>query len=318
MATTSVETATHLLDALESVGVRHALLHNEGDIARGEVTSDLDLVVDRPGADVIRALQDKLRAARLSVIAQFPYDLGAASYFICNETAEEAVQLDLMHDPRARGRLGVRSDQLLAGARRGARFHRLSDVDELLYLLVKRSMKRDYPRVDALREQACARGTTEVLARADVVMGTRARSCVRVLLEGSCPDRRASRGRGYGARSAFRLGTRVIRPVGFWADLYGAPGTEAPEAVAERFALMLPSAVFLNRPDRASLQGVWWLSAVVPTRLRPALVVSGGARKPHPAADLTLPAEGLTVDAACRAVVRAMADRLDRQLWARP
>ena len=136
MATTSVETATYVLSALERVGVRYALLHNESNIADGEVTSDVDLVVDRAGAEVISLLSAELRAAQLSIIAQFPYDMSATSYFICDEAAEDAVQLDLMFDPQGRGRLGIRSNFLLAEAKLGRRFCRLSDRDELIYLPV--------------------------------------------------------------------------------------------------------------------------------------------------------------------------------------
>ncbi|MGH8950712.1 MAG: hypothetical protein ACRDX9_04745, partial [Acidimicrobiia bacterium] len=136
MATTSSDAAFEAVAALEEAEVRFAVLHGEGELARREVDSDIDIVSDRPVHELVRASARHWAAAGLYPMIVWPYDVGGTgSVFLATQDAQQGVQLDLLHDPSGRGRYGARSDRLLSVSRPGSRFTTVAPGEQMAYLL---------------------------------------------------------------------------------------------------------------------------------------------------------------------------------------
>ena len=90
--------------------------------------------------------------------------------------------IDLVHDNRGVGRYGVRTDQLLARSTPGIRWQRLDALDEALYNLRKRHVKRDSERVVLARHEVVAFGSDRAARRATEIFGRRAAVTVNAVL----------------------------------------------------------------------------------------------------------------------------------------
>lgn len=71
---------------------------------------------------------------------------GTASVFFATETAEEGIQLDLLHDPSGSGRYGFRTTALLEEVQFVDGWPALSHGAGLVYLLRKRLVKGNEER----------------------------------------------------------------------------------------------------------------------------------------------------------------------------
>ncbi len=222
MATTAPDLAAEVVDRIESSGVRYAILHGEAELAAGETISDIDLVVDRPPAEVIVPLLDDLAAGGIHLVQRWAYDWSTLTLFFVGAEPGRGAQVDLAHDPRGRGRYGFLPDPLIERRVRGVSRWRIDDDDLLLYLLRKRQEKRDADAVEALRSELGDR--VEVLRRrAGQVLSPSSAAHARALLDGRPTPwaqvlrRRAERG----GVTAIRHGQRLRNPTGLVVPVPG-------------------------------------------------------------------------------------------------
>ncbi len=307
MATNSPELGVALLDALAATDVAFAVFHNERGIAANEVYSDLDLVVDRDPNLVVHALGSALAALGLSVVARTNYDHCAIGYFLVDPAATRSLQLDLVHDPRGRGKFGIRTDIALAAARQGERWMTLSEIDEVVYLLFKRHLKQDQSRFREVKARGPSIGTAQIEERARTLLTRRSRRALNATLKTGLARSIRTRDLSYHLRTVSRYARRVARPAGFWLHVEDST-PELSEALAHRFATALPISRSIGTVPDNPRRTSWWLQTVAPLRWRPDLAVSYGGRvRGFPRPDLSLhPAE---LSDLCRSTTRQMADR---------
>lgn len=312
MGTTAPELAAPILEALATLGVPHAVLHGEDQVAAGSIMSDLDLVAADPPKELAARLRGVFDELGVGVIARFPYDVGAETFFLADAHGERSLQLDVMCDPRGLGRLGIRTEVALENVRAGCRWPVLSEIDSIVYLLRKRHMKRDRPRL--IEQIACARsiGARVVTSRAREVCSQPASGDIEALLIGGTATpafhyHRASLPR------ASRLASRLLHPVGHWVHIQGQEADAAASAVAARLGCVLPSVRLLPQPPRATRLPGLLATAIHRDRWRPHLLVSFG---PAPArmADRTVDA-GAGVDDIAGLVTSHMIQRVARQIY---
>lgn len=294
MATTSSDAALKAVVAIQETGVRFAILHGEAELARGEVDSDVDLVADRAVHDVVRSVSERWEARGLYPVIVWPYDIGGTgSVFLTTLDARVGVQLDVLHDPDARGRYGVRSDRLLGAAEAGGRFATVAPAERFAYLLAKRISKGETSEAQRLIEFLPPDGVDLKVLRPDIadVVGS-------FLSDGSINERWSRK------PSLGRLYTRLRRPVGGWVELRADNSEEVASEMISRFRLFLPRARCISAPHIGT-----WMTSVAPTRWRAGIVASHGPRiGVTPAPDLSI-ADRVTVDEACRRTVMSLAGR---------
>jgi len=268
MATTDGEFLAGILDRLHSV-CSVAFLHAESAAAAGELRSDADLVVPMPARDCMKQMRRSLdNYARL--VLTFPYDTGAESYFFLGPE-DQGAQVDLMHDPMGRGRLGLRSDALLQSAVAGDRWPRLAHLDLQIYTFLKRTMKGDHHKARQALESLRAE-ETKCRARLDEVCVARTGAMVRAALDtssvvqfdGPGPDLR-------------RLASRVLRPVGRSISFTGSGSEEAADALRARLAPLVPNLVRSHGSP-----GLAATLAELARCIRPAVTVSAEPRPGMP------------------------------------
>jgi hypothetical protein len=129
-----------LLRQLVNAGVSFAFLHGEDRYVARTLTSDIDLVVDRPGAAVAQMLYERVCPQYCLVLA-WEYDTGALTTFWMSSNGNGIVQLDLLFDPAGRGKYGLRTSYALGRVKRGVEWPVLDAVDTAVYLAVKRAVK---------------------------------------------------------------------------------------------------------------------------------------------------------------------------------
>ena len=300
--------ARQVVQILAGQGVAVALLHGGDRWDHGVISSDIDLLVDRPLSEFADRFFHALDRAGSLPIVVWNYDVGATSVFVVDRDCDRAVQLDLNYDRDGTGRYGLRSGAVLQRARSDGTLARIDDVDEWLYSLRKRLVKRQHERV---RDLLATRPTEarELTSRAAEIFAPHAASVVCAAIEADeiprwrpSPPRPAS----YAGRVR-RAVARVAQPIGFWVDLRGAPADvmRASAHIEERVARILPAVEVLGR---TSTRQVWSIPQAVLARLKPRLVVSSGLRRPLAPVDLVL-----TVDPdlgrVTSTLVRAMAAR---------
>ena len=122
------------LDILQATGLRFVVLHREAELGSNSLESDLDLAVDHPADDVIRRMVGDLKSADLHPVIRWPYDIGGAvTFFLSTEAGDHGIQVDLLHDPRGKGRYGLRTGELQKRAVSGKRYPVPDPLDERLY-----------------------------------------------------------------------------------------------------------------------------------------------------------------------------------------
>lgn len=297
MATTAPELAVGLLDALDRLEVRFALFHDEASVAVGEVTSDLDLVVDRAPGEIIRELLPTFRQVGLRVVSHCNYDTGSTAFFLVSSTAGGSVQLDLVFDPSGFGRYALKTDEALHQAERGVRWFHLCELDEVIYLLFKRHLKRDRARFDDALLRARRLGPDAVLRRGRDLLGSRSLRALENLLVGGFEASAASWGLGGRARQVIRYARRLRRPVGYWLHVIDDDEGAIAGGILALCEGALPIADAGPMPGRLPVLIRWWCREVAPARWRPLLVVSQGHNPGWPAPDLVLSAGTMSIDA---------------------
>jgi hypothetical protein len=280
---------------IQGTGVRHAILHGEGDLVRGKVDTDVDIVTDRSVHEVARSAASQWQAIGLFPIIVWPYDTGGTgSIFLSTLDARTGVQLDILYDPEGRGRYGVKSDLLLNGALAGEQFTTVAPAQRTAYLLAKRISKG---------QTSEARRLIDLVPPAEVDLAV-LRPAVAEVVRSYLED--GSSQTGWQRRpSPGRLLARLRNPVGAWVELAADDDDVVAAELISRFRLFLPHAVLTPAPNLGA-----WVTAVAPVRWRAGIVASHGRRSPIiPAPDVSIP-ERVSVDEACRRTVSALSLRI--------
>ena len=309
MATTDAKLAAAVLDSLAESDLEFALLHNEGAIAAGTVPSDLDVVVGVPPVAVIQRAAALLEAEGLLPIMLWDYDVGdTATVFLATRDASQGVQLDLMYDPRGRGKYGAKTRPMLASSVPGKRWPHVGPLHRTAYLIRKRSVKQDDAGLRRHITDAGRFSSPEFTHAVRETFSRRVATSVLGIVEHGVASSHVPYPAAYGARNLVRRLRRVVRPTGFWVDISGGSASDVAEGVASRFLRFLPTALATERPAGRIAQSRWVLSQVLPVRWRASVVVSAGTGRPG--GDLQLEASG--VDEACRRIVDAMNRKVTR------
>ena len=294
MATTSSDAALKAVVAIQGTGVRHAILHGEAELVRGDVHSDVDIVADRSVHEVVRSVAEHWEALGLYPVIVWPYDTGGTgSIFLTTLDARTGVQLDILHDPEARGRYGVRSDLMLSAAQAEGEFTTVAAPQRIAYLLAKRISKGEISEARRLIEIIPPAGVDLDVLRPDVA------DAVHSFLKDASSDEGWRRKPSLG-----RLLERLRHPVGGWVELLADNSEEIAYGLISRFGLFLPHARFISAPHLGT-----WTTSVAPTRWRAGIVASHGPRIGIiPSPDLSI-VDRVSVGEACERTVTALSSR---------
>lgn len=281
--------------------MRFAVLHGLERLVGGD-TSDVDIVVDEPPCVVLRQTAASWGLRGVMPVLVCPYDIGgAAAVWLALSDASEAVQLDLLYDPRGVGCHRLKSPALLATADLSQSVPVVSDAASLIYQWQKRTVKRQVARLNELTAIARTIDEHALLAASEVTTGSS--DAARHMLSGR-PVLRAQRINRPWERG-IRLMQRVVRPVGYWAHT-AAAGVGAE--LACRFSRFLVYAKTQPTPS-VMRQPTWWATSIMPIRLRPGIFVSTGQLPQWRTPDLVLTAP--STDEAARELTAAMAARVN-------
>lgn len=301
MATTDGRLALAAARAVLDSNVTAAVLHGGEKLLAERVTSDVDLVADRPLADVVQAVRETWKVSGLYPVVVWPYDVGGTgTVFLANQDASQGVQIDVLHDPLGRGQYGARSVALLGQSELRAGLSQVPDEVAAPYLLSKRLRKGEF---DVARSIVADQRGPELEMQARRVLSPKASSQVLSFIESGTWRRRSS---------PPKLGHTVHRlrhPVGAWIAVGGPESGAGVDLLAARFGRFLPHSVIIR-----SSAG-WWerLRSLYGTRWRPGLVFQASARGfPGIRPDLCLE-EWSGVDQAARSIVSGLSHRLARR-----
>lgn len=299
-----------MLDLLESAGIEFVILHHEELIGTSDLSSDVDIALGTPISKAIEAIRPDLASERIIVALIWAYDVGGgASVFFTNQDGSAGAQIDILHDPRGSGRYGLRSGHIVASRRPGLRYDVPNRLDQLLYLLCKSSLKGREARVaEHVRELTDAFTSEMIGDRVEQLFSRSIGHALRILVAGG--DRRPMFRPIRWILSLVRIGGRLRRPIGYWVEISGpmAVAQGNAESLVERFGRWLVRSESGRRPYSVA-RYYWWLTRVVPVRLRPGIFVSwseGSTERLR--ADLVLPASESPDDLA-ELVIAAMAGR---------
>jgi len=263
MATTSAGAALSAVAAIEKSRAGFAVLHDEPALARGEVASDVDLVVDRDVFQLARTVMKEWVGLDLHPVVVWPYDVGGTgSIFLTTSDAGQGVQLDVLHDTKGSGRYGARSDLLLGSAVPGERFTTVAAAERAAYLLAKRLSKGEVDKARELSASLSASGVDLEVLRPDIA------TMVGSFLANETIPEAWERKPSWG-----HLVSRLRQPAGAWVELLGEDAITVAAELAMRFGRILPHARSLAGPHIGG-----WATSVAPIRWRAGLVVSHGKR----------------------------------------
>jgi hypothetical protein len=294
---TNYEIVDRVLEALDKA-TEMAVLHCEAAVASHSLTSDVDLcVADDPVTLMSRVAYD-MRSHGMYLVMIFPYDRCSAAFFFCDADGKTGAQIDLVCDPRGVNKYGVRTEALLARRCSGVRWPRIDPLDEALYTLRKRQVKRDRRRFDEARAEVAALGAEFARERTRDIFSSRARAGI----TGALDDRRPRLARTNGVwRSRLRRPGRLRHRCGFWAHVSSASGQNL-SSVAHRFDRFLISAEAVEEPTVLRVLSNAW---------RPRLLLSPRRTGRWPAPDAHLVIAPLeSEDSFARGLVLAMHERV--------
>jgi len=281
---------------LIDTGIRVAVLHAEEHLARFDTTSDVDLVADRPIAEVLSAARPRWTASGLHAIVLWPYDVGGTgTIFLVNENATEGVQLDVLHDIDGRGQYGLRSGALLEHTTSGRRFPRLDEDASRIYLARKRQVKAmAIPPPDAVGDFAYH------------LLSPRS---ARQLLEADMTKQH-----GLSPSNARRIVSRLADPIGAWVHITSGElktASQAATILGERMSRILPHVDWAElEPFPTRIQ--WWVRRVAPVRWRPGVFISWATDGQKPLGCDIVVDEVVDPHAVAERVVEALQARLLR------
>src|SRR3954471_15480244 len=98
MGSTSSEAHAQVLEAMSATGIEYAFLHGRELYERGELGSDLDLLVNASPWQIVSKLQARLLDLGLTLILAWESDVGTLNTFWWDGRTETGCQVDLLHD----------------------------------------------------------------------------------------------------------------------------------------------------------------------------------------------------------------------------
>jgi hypothetical protein len=238
---TDHEGLRRVLDALLLNEDGFVVLHKEPELASGAAESDADLATSLCLNDALGRLRAHAAGLEMKVLSVWHYDTVSASTFLL--TRSGVVQVDILSDLAGSGKYGLRTGVAVRNRVMGERWWRLSPLDEQLYLLRKRWVKRDLPRI---REHVARATADKVLGdaheRAWQLFSPAARRSIAAALSGATPGRQVPR-----LHRAPEMLRRFARPPGALVDI-SVPSDEWPAMSAEVTSFMPRTAVHLGSP----------------------------------------------------------------------
>jgi hypothetical protein len=297
------------LDALEQSQIRFSLLHDEDRILSHSIQSDVDIVVGSSPRTILARSLNALHAINLHPIVINAYDAGgSASVYMATERAMDGLQLDMYFDPRAVGRLGLRTDALLANSVRGARWRVVAPEYQAVYLLRKRQWKGEKRKVDLIRQELLSFDPERMQQAIESSVDKDVAASVHRLLQDDWHSFKTPIRNPLADR--YRWVNRLRHPVGFWTDIIGVDSERVAKDLARRFDRILVTRAG-PRPAQPASMARWLVRDVAPLRWKPGLFVSWSPRMPRTArANLELTDVTTTNEALARRVVMAMEARL--------
>lgn len=265
VGTTNTLLARRLLEEIEALGVAFSVLHNAEVIEQLGSISDVDILVNADPSEIIEKLTMTIDADELALVLRWRYDTGALTTFWMTPGLEDGVQLDLMHDPRGKGRYGVRTSTL------HERHHqedawppRLSERGSALYVFSKRLVKGDHSRW----QQAVGVLTTSGGLDLSVYVRSRRRRYARAY-DGDFPGRGFRVGVSLRQRVSRNGWGRLFRRTGAVVEMPGKLDQAVRDQVTAMITPVIPHAVVVD--SRPGPIRCWWLTR------RPRIVVIDGS-----------------------------------------
>jgi hypothetical protein len=282
------------------------VLHDEANLASGDVRSDVDIVVDRSVADILAETRSRLLAAGIHPIIVYPYDTGgSAAVFLCDESGSRGLHLDLFFDPHGVGRFGIRTNRLLDDRLPGVRWPTVSEPHGAAYLLRKRHWKGD---PDRLNDHLLQLRWLNFDPEAGLLVPRVSRAVTR-LVEGETPGRFVVPPLHH-PLNAIRLARRAFSPIGFWIHILGRSGDLA-ESLAGRFGAFTVVAQAGRVPTGFARSLRWYIQDVLPVRLTAGVFASWANDSPWIHPDLVVDGVG-GLERAARMAIAAMEQRVFR------
>lgn len=204
------------------------LLHGEEDLLAGRLTSDIDCAVaSHSVTTVVAAAIEAGRTHDLRLVSVWPYDCRGLALFLSTPDLAEIVQVDVLADARGIGKYGLRTDPLVRRARETPHgWLRPEPLDEVLYLLSKRTLKGQSDRVAQLRTKAVHHPAQAIEEAATTLLAPHARGRVLRALQLAAPSLpvRAGDRLARAVAEVRRLVQRLRHPVGAWIHVVVPPG----------------------------------------------------------------------------------------------
>lgn len=263
---TDPDIATAVMELLSDSGVDYAVLHREDDLTAGCLTSDIDVVVDRPPRAAARRMLE--RTTTLRCICFYEYDIGAVSTFWSDARGRSVAQLDQMCDPGGLGFYGLKTAEVLQTAGVGDRWSRASRYANLSYLASKRLHKGELGRLDPEDVLDLRRAGVDGLAR---YLVPARRETVLKALAGTVSKPRF--GLGAHLRRLARMIRRIARPCGTWVHIEGPEADEIALQLQRTLNGYLPRICYVGSLTAVSL------ARVIAGRFRPNLWITEGPRR---------------------------------------
>lgn len=136
----------YVLNELEKNDVSYALLH-PGSKALPEVRSDIDIVLDASPELVLLPVLKKMQTEHdVKLVQAMHYDVPYGYYYVIQIPSDDGycyLQLDCLYDPYGINRYHLDSIFLLNNRCKYNNYYRASQLSETLYLLIKRTLKRN-------------------------------------------------------------------------------------------------------------------------------------------------------------------------------
>ena len=283
------------LNVMTEVGVPFLVLHGEDRVGTPLLTSDLDLVVDVSPTVALNRVRERLYERGLHTVLIWPYDLGGTcGIFLASKTeAAGGAQIDLLFDPRGCGRYGIKSRALIENGEVRETFPVPAPLDQELYLLRKAACKGKQEDLRASVSRLSRSGQLEGARERVPALFSRAAAKDVLRLLGA-HDRLVSRFSIRPIRTLAnidRIARRVLNPSGYWIELVSAEDSviEVASELEDAFSGYLLRVMKGPRPTRMVEMGPWWITRVLPTKIRAGMFISWASTSRWPNADITIP-----------------------------
>lgn len=282
------------LNVLIEARVPVLVLHDENRVGTTDLTSDLDLVVGLSPTAVLRRVRENLTEKGLLIVLIWRYDLGGTcGVFVASQEGAGGAQIDLLFDPRGRGRYGIKSQALIERGGIRETFPVPALLDKELYLLRKAACKGK--QEDSRASVARLTGSGQLEAARERVPALFSRAAARDVLRLLEPyDHPVSRFPIRPIRTLAnieRIGRRVLNPSGYWVELVSSEDLviEVANDLEDAFSGWLLRVTKGPRPTRMFEIARWWIRRVIPTKIRAGMFISWASTSRWPTADITIP-----------------------------